>query len=450
MRGFNYKKKYNLILLVGVLALMGVGYAYLSTTVSFNGNAVINNASWNIYLDNVQPTAGSVTPTATATINDAKTEVTYEVTLVNPGDFYEFTVDAKNDGSIDGMIESISSKLNNKEIITLPDYLTYSISYLNGCSPDKNHILKSTKKETYKVRIEFKKDITADQLPTEKQNLNLNFSVVYNQADENGIDVESLLSYSLMSFDASDTVIADDETADHNMRYMGASPNNYVTFNGEEWRVIGVFNNIDDGTGNKKSRVKLVRNESIGNKQWHTTNTNVWKSASLMTELQSSDYASNNMVENAVWYLGDQGGFYDITAVQSYNSEKGARVAPGNDLTWTGKVALMYPSDYGFASFACKNGEKVLSSYHVKSPDCKGTDWLYSGSNEWLLIPTSFNYNARYVDSRGFVYGSDATYPVRSQFAVRPAVYLKSNVICKNCSESDAGSQTNPFELELK
>ena len=39
-----------------------------------------------------------------------------------------------------------------------------------------------------------------------------------------------------------------------NPRYVGKSPNNYVSFNNELWRVIGVF----DG------QVKIIRNEVYG------------------------------------------------------------------------------------------------------------------------------------------------------------------------------------------
>lgn len=47
-----------------------------------------------------------------------------------------------------------------------------------------------------------------------------------------------------------------DKTADNNLRYIGADPNNYVSFNGELWRIIGVMNNIDDGTESKKQDSK--------------------------------------------------------------------------------------------------------------------------------------------------------------------------------------------------
>ena len=63
-------------------------------------------------------------------------------------------------------------------------------------------------------------------------------------------------------------------------RYYGANPNNYVTFNDESWRIIGAFNNVDDGTGKKETRLKIIRDESIGKYSWDssasTVNSWIW------------------------------------------------------------------------------------------------------------------------------------------------------------------------------
>ena len=63
--------------------------------------------------------------------------------------------------------------------------------------------------------------------------------------------------------------LEEDKTTDKNLRYVGASPRNYLKFNGETWRIIGVFNNITtidkEGNEKKESLVKIVRNESLGN-----------------------------------------------------------------------------------------------------------------------------------------------------------------------------------------
>ena len=66
-----------------------------------------------------------------------------------------------------------------------------------------------------------------------------------------------------------------DNTADNNLRYVGANPNNYVSFNNELWRIIGVFNNIDDDTGMTETRLKIVRNESIGTYSWDNKNLDI-------------------------------------------------------------------------------------------------------------------------------------------------------------------------------
>ncbi len=189
----NTRKKYVLstMLLVLILIILTIGYAYLSASLNINGTSKINDATWNIYWDNVKVKSGSVTAD-TPTIDTSKTTVTYNVTLNNPGDYYEFTVDAKNDGSIDAMIDTISSKLNGTEITTLPTYLNYSITYNSGDEILPNQLLKSNTKQTYKLRVEFNRDITTGDLPTTEQNLTFSFTVTYKQANSNGIEVREL------------------------------------------------------------------------------------------------------------------------------------------------------------------------------------------------------------------------------------------------------------------
>ncbi len=85
---------------------------------------------------------------------------------------------------------------------------------------------------------------------------------------------------------ANSNELINDESADHNIRYVGSNPNNYVLFNNELWRIIGVMNNIDDGNGNLESRLKLIRNESIGEYSWDYnsdgTYDNDWTTSTLM------------------------------------------------------------------------------------------------------------------------------------------------------------------------
>ena len=69
-----------------------------------------------------------------------------------------------------------------------------------------------------------------------------------------------------------------DKTEDNNLRYVGLSPDNYVLFNNELWRIIGVMNNIEDGEGNKETRIKLIRDENIGSFPWDSSNSRDRKS----------------------------------------------------------------------------------------------------------------------------------------------------------------------------
>ena len=70
---------------------------------------------------------------------------------------------------------------------------------------------------------------------------------------------------------ASDTVVDDYG----NTRYIGSNPNNYVSIDGDIWRIIGVMKDIDDGTGNKSDRVKLIRAGSIGGYSWDTSESSI-------------------------------------------------------------------------------------------------------------------------------------------------------------------------------
>ena len=189
MKKTKRRTKYLLLLLI---LFISVGYAILQSNLSIIGTTSIQDSKWDIHWNNVVITEGSVSTSNTdkATIDNTKTTVNYNIVLDKPGDFYEFTVDAVNEGTIDGMIDVISSKLNNVEITTLPAYLNYSITYSDGTPLQGNQLLAANSSETYKVRIEYKRDIEANQLPETTQTLNLSFSVTYKQATSGAIAVE--------------------------------------------------------------------------------------------------------------------------------------------------------------------------------------------------------------------------------------------------------------------
>ena len=225
-------------------------------------------------------------------------------------------------------------------------------------------------------------------------------------------------------------------------RYEGANPNNYITFNGETWRIIGVFDVKTSESGTSEKRFKLIRNDSIGNSIFGLNNT--WSTSNIATYLNNnsangtpwSNFKLNetamSQIDNAVWYIGDSQ--YMVTASQAYTNEQSA--------TWTGKMGLMSTSDYGFASSSCKDGAQKL--YYYNNSSCTGSNWLKKGISEWTMIPdssTSFS-NVLYVDSLGFVFANTISNSGPS-FGVRPVVYLKTNV-----KISGKGTSSEPFSIE--
>ena len=176
------KRRTIITVLVILLLSISMGYAALSNTLSINGSSRINNATWNVFWSNVQVKSGSVSA-STPTIDSSKTTVTYDVTLNSPGDFYEFTVDANNTGSIDAMIDTVTSKLNGSVITTLPSYLYYYVSYDNYARIHPKQYLKANTTETIKIRVEFRTDINANDLPETDQTLTFTFGINYVQAD---------------------------------------------------------------------------------------------------------------------------------------------------------------------------------------------------------------------------------------------------------------------------
>ena len=299
-----------------------------------------------------------------------------------------------------------------------------------------------------------------------------------------------------------------------NTRYIGANPNNYISIDGDIWRIIGTMKDIDDGTGKKEDRVKLIRSESIGSYSWDTSESSVnsgdgvneWSQADVMKLLNpgyesetvggslywnnqsGTCYAgsSNNttgcnftstgikdklktLIGDAVWNTGSQG-TNDYTSSSEgltkhfytyERSDNTGKICSGgnycNDVverttTWTGKVGLMYPSDYGYATSGgsttdrttCLNTQLRQWSYSSVN-DCKNNDWLYNRTYQWTISSKASSLNA----SNAFhVYSSDGSLYNNSvviNYGIKPVVYLTSNV---KISRGE-GTSESPYQLEL-
>ena len=184
------KKRNTSMLLLILLLTITLGYALLSTTLKINGITNVNSNTWDVRWDSesVNVTNGSVAAN-TPSVTESDTKVSFTAELEMPGDFYEFTIDAINAGTVDAMIDDIklTIKDGNNQTTTLPSYILFSVKYNDGAPIQEKHLLaKRTDathptKEKYKVRIEF--DPEAEVLPETDKTYNITYEVKYQQAD---------------------------------------------------------------------------------------------------------------------------------------------------------------------------------------------------------------------------------------------------------------------------
>ena len=248
-------------------------------------------------------------------------------------------------------------------------------------------------------------------------------------------------------------------------RYEGKNPNNYIWFNNEYWRIIGVFDSASHGQSGK-NLVKIIRADVLDGLAWHKSNTNDWTTASLNLLLNVAYYNAHDgtssgycyvyngilancdytirgiqsgyrgMIANVTWYLGGYSGYY-ATAEAFYGYERGTTVYSGRPTSTTGYIGLMYPSDYGYSvlSSTCARTTN-LSSYD--NATCAGQSWLYGKGHEWTLTPYSTNSaSVFYLGYRGPLYYEFAHYGIGS----RPVLYLDASVY----KTDGDGSLENPY-----
>ena len=174
---------------------------------------------------------------------------------------------------------------------------------------------------------------------------------------------------------------------------------------------------------------------------------------------RTGTYASNgltdnakNQISNTKWYLGNvvyNSGYG--TTKEIYTQERSTSVWSGNKQTWDGKVALIYPSDYMYASSACYNDDtkKGLDSSgsspydtDYRSETCKSTNWLLDTIILfWAVSPSSYSSDfALFVNNSGLV---SSSYTTTSYGGLRQSVYLNANV---NYVSGD-GTKNNPFVI---
>ena len=455
-----------------------------------------------------------------------------------PGDSIEKHFSVKNTGTVDTVYDVYLSEILN----TFEDKedLVYTLTSETGCQTTTQTVVPSITGEQSKIVSscsiapnvvhEYTLTITFKETnDNQDDNKGKKFSakILVNEYEEFGGIVAQLKELKSsgttdLEYDGIET-LGENGTEDNNLRYVGATPNNYVYFNCsttnpsemndttcEKWRIIGVMNNIEDNNGNSASRVKIMRDESLGKYSWDTSDSSInegyginqwgpsgtYEGADLMREL-NTDYLGNitvgtdskwynslenlkaanmptstlnhnaqNMIATVKWNTGSNGsnGSSTCTTKNMYTYERsentGKICSSGtycNDevtrtTSWIGKVALMYPSDYGYSTSGGTTTSKEtclntsLFEWNGSGvSDCYSNSWIYNEDYcQWTLSPEAYIDDANYVfdvGSDGFVFGDNANYGSD----VRPAVFLQSSITI----DSGDGSSQTPYKLTM-
>ena len=224
-----------------------------------------------------------------------------------------------------------------------------------------------------------------------------------------------------------------------NIRYYGKNPNNYVSFNNELWRIVGVI----DG------KIKIIRNESIGSKAWASNRYNNWNNSDLKDYLNGEYYNNientyRNMISEEIYYLGGstRDNESSLTASGYYDVERSGKVYSSNNPTSVKQyIGLMYPSDYGYAA----GSDCLPTALYNFSSGCADNDYLFTGNYEWLQTPNANSYNKVVEISYGLVvgFGIGTGHDADMLKDVKPVLYLLEETVITG----GTGTQNDPYTI---
>ncbi len=490
-----------ILILISLITLVGSSYALL--TKSFKSKKLSMEVG-TLKIDFAEGNAINMANAAPMTDSNGLKSTPYTFTITNGGDINAYYT-----------VSNEEELANTLDTSYLRMKLTGSDGYDSGIKTVKelgtetyklidDTLLETGKSVTYELRMWISQDAgndIQDKIYKSKivvngtsNKLPLATDKILAKANPENLDYNSATDAQKKEMWTFTHEATEQTTALTDYRYIGADPNNYVKFNDELWRIIGVFD-TDDGKGKVEKRLKIIRNASIGNYSWDNKDTttgaetaygkNEWTDARLNYLLNpghesetnggslywnrksgtcykgqnnsttSCDFTSTgltdtakSMIGDAKWYLGGSSTYNDVTPPMFYTRERGTTVYSGHSTSWIGKVGLMYPSDYGYAtsggSSTNRNSCLAKELYNWDSSgysDCKNNDWMYNGNIwQWTMSPRAAYSNYVFdVGNAGYVNGIIAY----NTLAGRPVVYLKSTIKVI----SGSGTTSSPYIL---
>ena len=124
---------------------------------------------WNINLTNLKIKEGS--KKGNLSLND--NQVSLELTLEKEKEFYEFSFDIQNNGTLDAILEDYNLSITNPENI-----LTYNLTYLDNTPISEGDVLNNQSTNTIKIRIDYPKQ---EKKIYKKLTIKINLSLKYKQ-----------------------------------------------------------------------------------------------------------------------------------------------------------------------------------------------------------------------------------------------------------------------------
>lgn len=459
------KSKHLYLLALAVICLLGIvimpTYAKFGDEVTFD-DVVGINLNYNIGISNIEQfeevvlEAGESTSFNVNVTNSSGSKVYYGIwyKMVSPSSM-------PNDDSIK-IGRTNDSNVSTSGGIEDGDDITSTIGLINNTNEEIKLYIGVASSSTSTNDIEY---INGKYLVSGTVNVPTIFATYIKNLYDSSRAVTASFSISssndIVSLD-SDSGIMLDNNGEY--RYYGANPNNYVLFNGELWRVVSssvVYSNESDIVG--EQRVRIIKDASLGGYAWDINDNNDWSNSSLKEMLngiyynsqsgicysnfeeQSCDFTgsgtyiglnekSRSLIDDALWYLG---GYYSANypdfANEFYKVERGSVGFGNNPTRWTGKVGILYVSDYMYATDLRVCVENTMSFY---LDECFKNDWLYSKMSDNAFINPGYmeGHVYRLCDSQvypfgnGLVFDDDDESTVDWDTSIHPVVYLKSDV----------------------
>lgn len=201
--------------------------------------------------------------------------------------------------------------------------------------------------------------------------------------------------------------------------------------------VPGKVDTDDSGTNDYSvsSLQKILNNYYYNSKNYSGNSSYTFTNIGIKNDVTRNIISSNN------YYLGGIQYGLNYYANEIYQSERSSEVYDGNATTWTGKIAIPYPSDYGYAVDLNKCSESLVL---YNDTACISNSWISSmfTSDTWLLNPRADTSNQSSSISSNKVL---PTVGVDSKYAVFPTLYLNSELSIK----SGTGSSSDPYQLNV-